>query len=193
MPATSNRRGNSEILQALVQAVTAITLPDGRWGSTQPNLLKAFDRAEVFDSEQMVEAFRYLLVTEQKVIVLVPMDERFETVIQQRKLMVTRELPVMALISDRVLGNRKDALLGNAETPGALALTELVLPAVTGLLLPNQAAPVPLGGVLVEPNSSSVISVKDTESEAPGRVCVGLLLHCRGGYLEAAMPLGPIF
>ena len=193
MATISHRRGTGDIVAALAAAVAAITLPNGQWGSALPTLSKAFDRVEVFDSEQLVEAFRYLLVTEQKVCVIVPMDERFNTAIDHRKLVITRELPVMVLISDRVLGGRNAALLGNVDTPGALELTELVLPAVTGLLLPNQAGPPPLSGVLVEPFSSSVLSVKDTESEMPSRVCVGLGLHCKGGYLEATMPAGPVY
>jgi hypothetical protein len=193
MATVSYRRATGDVLAALVAAVGAITLPNGQWGSALPILSKAFDRVEVFDSEQLVEAFRYLLVTEQKVCVIVPMDERFSVFVEKRKLIVNRELPIALLISDRVLGSRKTALLGDVNTPGALNLVELVLPAVTGMLLPNTVGPPALSGVILEPSSSSVMSVKDMESDLPSRVCVGLELHARGGYLQADMPLGPVF
>jgi len=141
----------------------------------------AFERVELFDSDQLPEAFTALLISEQRVCVVVPLDERFETVMDQRKLTVKRVLPVAILISDRVMGDRKAALWGDASTAGADALKELVLTAVTGLLLPNP------GGVLCEPVNVTVMTVRDTEKDMPGRVAVALEVNCRGGIIEAQL------
>lgn len=187
MPAIVHRRGTAEIVNTVKDLVSGVALPDGQWGSAGPNLAKAFQRVELFDSEQLTEAFRYLLVTEQRVCIVVPLDERFEPALQKHKLMMTRVLPVALLISDRVLGNRVAALWGDNDTPGASGLAELTLPAITGLLLPNPA------GVVAEPFSSAVMSVKDTERSLPSRVCIGLEFHCRGGYLQSELGTSPIF
>jgi len=187
MPATSHRQGVPQIVAAIQTAVGGVKLPDGRWGSVAPNLTPAFERVELFDSEQIVEAFRYLIITEQRVCVIVPMDEQFETITEKQKLLSRRMLQVMLLISDRVHGSRKAALWGDDVTPGALNLMELVLPAITGLVLPNP------DGVIAEPVSSSVLSVGDTEKDLPSRVTVGLEFHCRGGYLQAGLPAGAIW
>jgi len=176
MSAENHRRKTSEIVGAIVDLLTAL----------ESGGEAVFGRVELFDSENVVEAFRYLLVTEQKVAVVVPLDEEFETVISGLKLIVKRWLPVAILVSDRVLGKRKEALWGNDETPGAMGLMELALPAVTGLLLPNPA------GVAVEPRSVSIMTIKDTEKEMPMRVTVCLEVECRGGWLQAALGAGQV-
>ncbi len=177
-------------MQAIEELVKGVVLPAGQWGSAAGNLLPAFDRVARFDSEQLTEAFRYLLVTEQRVCVIVPLDEEFETVIERQKLVVTRRLPVGLAVSDRVLGDRSAALWGNDETPGTVNLVELALPAVTGLLI---AAAGGKGGVRSEPVRVGVMSVRDTEQELPSRVAMLVELECRGGYLESGLPPGPIF
>jgi hypothetical protein len=189
MAATSHRRATPEIVAALQAAVTAVT-----WVPVAgADAAAVFDRVELFDDEDLVEAFRYLTVTEQRVCVIVPLDEQFETAVDKRKLIVRRMLPVALLMSDRVLGDRKQALWGDLAadgsqtTPGAMGLMEMVLPAVTGLLLPNPK------GVVVEPARGEVMAVKDTEKDLPSRITVSLELHCRGGYLEADLGTGPVW
>lgn len=188
MSATSYRRPTTEIIAEIERRMRALKV------SADPGAAAAFDRVELFDAEDLVEAFRYLLITEQRVCVIVPLTEEFETQIDGLKLVVTRSLPVAVLMSDRVLGSRKAALYGRAAGDdgtgaelGAYALLELALPELTGLLLANP------NGVMGEPQSDSVLSVRDTEKNLPNRVCVALELRCRGGRLEGKVGPGVIW
>ena len=171
-------------MKAIVARVTALTLPSDP--PVDPPVT-AFQRVGLFDSERLTEAFKYLLVSEQRVCVVVPLHEEFSSVANHLKLISTRMLPVMILCSDRVLGDRTAALWGSDTEIGAQALMELVLPEVTGVLLP---AP---NKVLCEPVSDSILVVMDTEKALPGRVAVGLEVKCTGGSIEATLGKGPVF
>jgi hypothetical protein len=158
----------------------------------------AFEKVELFDSEDLTEAFKFLTLVEQRVCLIVPLDEEFNASPGEGngqaalKYLWRRMLPVIVICSDRVLGDRKASLFGieppdaNA-TPGAFGLADLVLPAVSGLLLGNP------NGVVCEPKMTSVLTVKDMEKKLPGRVAVGIEFECRGGRLETTLPKGPIF
>jgi hypothetical protein len=149
----------------------------------------AFDRVEWFDSEDVTAAFQFLLLTEEKVCVIVPLDAKFESVFDSLKLTSKRHVPVAVLCSDRILSDRKAALWGSdtdATMPGAMALAELVLPQVMGLLLANP------NGVVGELEDYAPMVVKDTEQAQPGRVVVAVNVNCRGGYLEASLGRSPV-
>jgi hypothetical protein len=155
MSAVSHMRGIGEIVGELQGRLVGIEFPD------EPGV-KAFDRVELFDSEDLSAAFQFLLITEQRVCVIVPLEAKFETVfggasgMASRKLTSKREVPVVVLCSDRVLGDRKAALYGSDTERGAYALAELALPVCVGLLLPNP------NGVVGEAVNYSVLTVKDT-------------------------------
>jgi len=191
MPATNNMRGAGEIVKTIRRTVMALQFSPGQYGSPPDTGLPMFDRVELFDSEQLTEAFRYVLITEQRVCVVVPLDEHYESVITKQKLMVKRMLPVALLISDRVLGSRQEALYGNEDTPGAIRLADLTRPAVTGLVFAPGSDGLP--GVLAEPIRCGVMAVRDTEGDLPSRVGMALELECKGGYLETPLPVAPIF
>lgn len=176
MSATSLRKPTSAIVNALKTVIQAIQLPN-----TFNPAGAAFGRVELFDTENLVEAFQNLLVSEQRVCIIVPLDEKFKTESHNIKLIVARTIPIAILISDRVIGNRSTALWGDDKTPGAFGLTELVLPAVTGQLIANP------NGVRCEPSSTAVMTVRDTEKKLPARVTVCLEVECVGGRLEAAV------
>ena len=173
--ATSHRRATSEILAALETGLRGVT-----WHG-QP----ALDRVEQFTEADLVEAFRRLLISEQRVCLIVAMDEEFNSETKGNKLIVRRVLPVTLLLSDRVLGNPVTALKGDENNPGAQGLLEAVLPAVIGQLLDNP------GGVAAEPRVASHFQVAETAKEMPGRVCIALELQCRGGWLENTLNIPP--
>jgi hypothetical protein len=174
-PAASYRRPTSAIIAALKDIVTALQLPDG---FTTPG--PAFGQVVLFDKANLLEAFNFLLLSKQRVCVIVPMTETFETESKNMKLISRRQLPVSILVSDSVVGNRATAFLGDAKTPGASGLAELVLPAVVGQLLPNPS------GVVSEPLNISVMDIKDSKEKLPNRITVVIEITCRGGRLEAA-------
>lgn len=174
--ATNHRRSLPEILAALQAQVEAV-----QWEG-QP----AFGSVQLFDVTSLEQAFQELIASQQRVCFIVPDDEAFEPKLQAGKLLITRRLPVALLISDRVLGSRQKALYGDGlNTPGAFALAELCLAAVTGQLLdkPN--------GVQCVPKTSAVLHLDNPTASLPGRSCVELDLECTGGTLEATLALGP--
>lgn len=151
-----------------------------------------FERVVVFDSEDLVAAFRFLLVSEQRVAVVVPLDEEFKPALQGVKLVITRRLPVAVLVVDQVIGDRTAAFLGSTDpaiaTPGALALAEYVLPALTGMLLG------PENKVVSKPLHAGPLVIQDPKNETGGsRLAVHVDLECTGGRIEAVVGMAPEF
>jgi hypothetical protein len=179
-PATTFYATTGTIITQLQAAVEGVQLPEG-FDPAGP----AFGNVELFDAENLADAFAYLTIVEQRVCVIVPLSETIETISQGMKLIVRRVRPVALIISDRVIGSRKEALWGNATTPGAMGLMELTLPAVCGQLIDNP------NGVVSEPSHVSVMSVKDTAKKLPNRIAVILEVKCRGGRLEAPITAVP--
>jgi hypothetical protein len=167
----------AEALKVQLQAVQVVI-------GTAP-AAPAFQRIELFDSESLLEAFQLLTISEQRICIIVPMTDHFETDVKTRNLISLRITPFVLLISDRVMGNRTAALYGDAKTPGAFKLTALTIPFVTGQLIANP------NGVVSYPTSSDVVIVKNEKEKQnlPGRAAVALELDCKGGWIEAA--LGP--
>ncbi len=185
MSATAtNRTASAVLVQTLLTIVKALKLAD--------NQTPAFGAVALFDQESLVEAFKWLAITDQRVCVIVPLDEQFEEKAGHgTKLVITRMLPVALLISDRVLGDRVSALYGNATAQppviGAYGLYELVLPAVTGQIVAGPAKAV------ATPQVASLFVVKEKQqTNLPGRSALALELHIRGGVLEANIGPGPV-
>lgn len=177
-PAISTRNSTADIIAALTAAVTGVQFKGAN----------AFSRVEFFDVEDIAEAAQFLLITEQRACVIVPLEERFEAAIKGPLTVLTRRLPIVLLISDRVIGStkRKVALLGDANTPGAQGLVDLTLPAVTGLLIAPIGGATPVGGVKCLPTDSVVMKISSKDQpKLPGRVCIALSLECTGGTLTA--------
>ena len=176
-PATANFASTSAIAQALQQQLQQVQLPNGGGA--------AFQRVELFDSENLVAAFQTLLISQQQIAIIVPLTAHWETESSQRKLLTRRVQPMAILISDRVLGTRPQALYGGPNNPGAFALSALAVPYVTGQLIANP------GGVISLPTSESTLVLKAADkANLPGRACVTLELDCRGGWLETYLGAG---
>lgn len=193
MSATTNRRGTGEIVNAIVALVSALVMP----GQDDPDV-KAFEKVVLFDTQDLAEAFQFLTLVEQRVCLVVPLDEQFEESLPAiggvaLKYLWKRRLPVVVICSDRVLGDRTAAWWGSDSEEGAYALAESVLPAVTGQLLPNQAGPAGGSGVLCAPKSISKALVKSDDKDLTGRAAAMVELECTGGVLEARLEKGPIF
>lgn len=176
-PATSTRNTTKDIIDALIMAIKLIKLSD--------NVTPAFGRVEYFDVEKLAEAAKFLLITEQRVCVIVPLEEQLEQAVKGQNIILTRTLPICLMISDRVLGDRqrKDALLGNDNTPGAQGLVDLTLPAVFGMLIQPNAGPPAVSGIKCIPTDISQINV--VQKDLPGRVAMGIVLECTGGIYTA--------
>lgn len=171
----------SAVLNALLNQVKNLPglYANGNWTVDTQEALNslAFGSVKIFDADDLVEAVKWLYVTQQRVCVIVPGAFKWEEETGNTKLIVRRTGSVSLLISDRVLGDRTAALLGNAQTPGAMGLKDLALPAVTGQLLPNPS------GVVSMPTREYVMSVK--KKDLPNRICICVELECKGGRMDA--------
>lgn len=167
-----------DVLAALKAQLQAVKLSDG--------VTDAFQRIELFDNENLAEAFKTLLVSEQRIAVIVPLDARWEHDKKESVRVIRRVLPVAVLVSDRQIGDRTTALFGNANTPGAYGLSSLALPFVSGQLIVNP------GGVVAMPMGESVVILKDAEREnLPGRAVVAVEVECQGGWMRATLDVAP--
>lgn len=179
IPAKANFKSVPVVVNALKTQLAAVKLADAA--------TDAFERIELFDNENLAEAFKTLLISEQRIAVIVPLEARWEQKNPAESIRtVRRVLPVVLLISDRAIGDRTTALFGSADSPGAFGLSALALPAVTGQLFSNPA------GVVAMPSSESVVILKDAEkSNLPGRAVVAVEVQCQGGWLQATLDVAP--
>ena len=181
-PATGHFASTAAIAAALQAQLKLVQAPGLNGGPAAA----AFQRVELFDSENLVAAFMTLLISEQCIAIVVPLAAHWENECSQRKVLSRRVQPVAILISDRVLGTRTQALYGSASNQGAYNLSALAVPFVTGQLIANPA------GVIAVPTSESVLVLKSQEREdLPGRAAVALEIDCKGGWIEAPLSAGP--
>lgn len=185
-----------EVLDALIGTIKTV-----RWTPAEPGSKPepAFQVIRIFDSDNLAAAFRELLLSQQRICIVIPVNVDFVPESEGELQLYRRELSVGLVISDRVIGNRIAALFGDPgseqgrrSNPGAYPLAELLAPAVIGELIENpgglQVALQDLKQLTVNPDS------KDEKlKNLPGRAAVVLQIVCRGGTIEArqASP-GPI-
>jgi len=180
----------AEIAAAFQAQLAALTLEVNDPVTGQP--LPAFNRIELFDVESLTDAFRLLIISEQRVCIILMLDEQLTTQIEEQKLLVTRMQPIALLISDRRLGDRVKALFGDAAdptVPGAFALEKIARPAVTGKLLESDPNTGKTKVISVPAAMNSIFLKDEDKQELPGRAAVMLELHCSGGTLIAR--IGP--
>jgi hypothetical protein len=178
--ATSHFVSISAIAAQLQTQLQQVKLADGATA--------AFEQIELFDSENLTEAFQLLLLNAKRLAIIVPLDEHWESPSERSNyLRLHRTIPMVVIVCDRVLGNRRDALYGNGTTPGAYGLEALALPFITGQLLDNPA------GVVSKPVNSTILIVKNKtdKQNLPGRSALAIELQCQGGWMETYLSAGP--
>lgn len=167
-----------DVLAALKEQLEPLKLAD--------DVTAAFERIEIFDEENLMEAFKRLLVGDQRTCLIIPLTARWDQNAGENPRTVRRTLPVVLLISDQVIGDRTAALFGGAANPGAYGLSAIAVPAVTGQLIANP------GGVVCTPVNESVVIVREADGgDAGGRAAVALELECQGGWLRALLDVSP--
>lgn len=180
MSATASMRPTSEILAAMKTALEAVryTPPGG-------DELVVFQTVKIYDRDDLVAAFKELLLSSQRIALIIADKDAFEQIGGGMKLLFNREQLFYVLTTDRVHGDRNKALYGdlaaNPPVLGAERMARLAIPAVTGQLLD---APDPIHCV---PDSLDVNFVEDSEKKLQGRACMQLNLVCTGGEIEARL------
>lgn len=166
-------RPAAQVLDALQARLRTL-----RW-RTEP----AFHQVELFDVADLVFALETLLLSKNRVCVIVHDAIEFDHELRGTDLHVFTTRSVMLLLSDKVLGDRRAVAFGGAQNPGTYALADLVFPLVTGRLLENPT------GVYGVPVRAEPMEIKGTDQgKAVGRSAFLVQLHLVGG--EMRTPLG---
>jgi hypothetical protein len=147
----------------------------------------AFKRVELFDDLDLPEAFKRLLISESRIALVIYSSDTFENQRSDRQMIIRRKQELYVVFTDRVMGKRIDALLGADNNPGLLVLRDLVLPAITGLLVPQPA------GIICAPTRGSLLQVEDTDRKLPGRLAYLLEIELQGGWLKADVGKSPVW
>lgn len=168
-------RATADIITALVAAMnTAQWTPEG--GDPEP----AFAVVKPFDSTDLPAAFAELLVTEQRVALIVYTGDDFEDANSgPGQVEVRRAAQISILVSDRVLGKRQEAIFGSATHPGALRLKDIALAAVAGPLCAQPEA------VDCRPVHAEPLILEDLKKKQPGRVAYLVDLECSDQVAES--------
>lgn len=162
-------RTSTEIMAALEAKLTAL-----QWTPPSGPAEPAFQEVRRFDSTALVEAFGELIVSRQRVALIVYAGERWDDAGSgPGQVAVHRVTQFSVLVSDRFQGKRQTAAWGAGNHPGAIPLKDSVLAALAGPLLPDPE------GVDCLPISSDLLDLEDLKNKQPGRVVCVLDLDCR--------------
>ncbi|HXG46044.1 MAG TPA: hypothetical protein VNO52_00335 [Methylomirabilota bacterium] len=173
--------------QSTVAALTALKT---RIAAVQWEGRDAFDKVELFDMTDLPRALRELLTFGNRVCLVILDFESWETETFGQELRAHQTRALELLIADRHWGNRQLALIGGDDTPGALALKDLVLPAVFGLLVAGTNT---ASGLYCVPGDGELIELQDkARDELAGRIVWRQGLRITGGLLRAQLGKRPI-
>lgn len=190
-PATDSSSPRQAIADALAIQLRALTLDVPDPNNPGQNL-PAFQNLQIFDFMSLTEAFRYLIISEQRVAVVIFTGMHFEEKLTSSMLFSKCIEKVSILVSDRRLGDRIKALQGDPNdntVPGAWALAKLTCAAVTGQLITGSEG---LSNVVSRPAGMVEVFLKDDDrQELPGRSAIALDLQIDNGNLQADLGPGP--
>jgi len=180
-PTENHLRSTKAALDALLAAISVLV-----WAGPSGDEL-AFKRVELFDDLDLPEAFKRLLLTESRIALVIYSSDTFETQRADRQLTIHRKQELYVVFTDRVMGKRREALIGSESNPGLLALRDLVLPAIIGLLVPQP------NGIVCAPTRGSLLQVEDTSTKMPGRLAYLLEIELQGGWMKADIGRSPVW
>ena len=114
----------------------------------------AFAKVHAYAHENLAQAMQDLLIFDDRACLIVPTGTSHTNQREGRVFTARQETEFVLLICDRVYGGQfeAEALLGNADTPGMVALADLVVAALSGqsfdlapvCLQPTGGQPIPL-------------------------------------------------
>jgi hypothetical protein len=167
---------------------TALTALQAKLLALQWNGAAAFASVNVFDMSNLVVALQELISYANRQCLIVHDVERFECSRKGTQLDVRQRRTIVLLISDRHQGSRQKAMLGDAAgvppTPGALALKDVVLNGIVGLLEP---------GMYIEPVAGEqMVLEQKVRDQLQGRVAFSLTLRLVGGNVVVNLGQTPI-
>jgi len=175
---SNNLRGATEILNAIVEKLEALTLKPGNGA--------AFARVEIFDLADWKAAVRRLVLNNNRAALVIYAGDDFKHVRENSVLTVDRTTRIDVLLTDRLLGDTVRALTGDGSRPGTLGLLDALLPALTGTIL--DADEDQEDSVYLVPTGVERIFVTDEEkANWPGRSALLLSLEASAPWLQTAV------
>lgn len=151
--------------------------------SAQP----AFQRVELFTTADPLEAFESLLIAQGRACIVVWGGDDFTDAVSGAELRGACRTEITVMFVSTVIGDLRAALLGNDTAPGLFALRQLVLPAVTGVLIPSVAFLRKIDGTPV------IIRQRSKGNQlSRSRVAYALTLEMSGGEIYAPLGYKPI-
>jgi hypothetical protein len=174
-------RGTAETLDAIVAKVNGLTLADSR---------KAFETVELFDAVDLEDALKSFIYAKDRVAIVVFDSDSFENEpeAQTQGLRSAQTRRVDLLVSDRVIDHdRRKALFGFGDHPGAFALADVAILGLSGSLFENPK------GIFLRPLGSASLQVSDAkQKETPGRRGRVVHFEARGGLITRDLGKGAI-
>lgn len=140
----------------------------------------AFESVTPYKEANLIKALQDLRVYRSRVCLIIPAGSDYQSQILGR-VMVTQCLrSVILLISDRDFAQPNAAALGDANTRGVLALSEVVIDQLTGNSLG-------LDGVRIRPIGEDPVVITEKERpQAPGRADWQIELEISAGWIKSA-------
>jgi hypothetical protein len=175
-------RGTVETLEAILDRIKKLVIGEGSAA------VPAFGTVGIFDVVDLEEALRAFIAAKDRVAVIVFDGANFDNDINGTDAISLQTRSVRILVSDRVMGaDRRKALFGDADHPGAMALADLVVEQLSGVLIANPQ------GVYLRPVGVESLVVSDKQaSQNPGRRGYVVHFEARGGKMMKDLGRGPI-
>lgn len=170
----------NDIMVALSAALTALQLPSSY--SAIADYPQVFTRVAAYRNENLIQALEDLYAFgDDRVCLIVPSGDHYDNSTSGTNNYVARTTEFVLLIADRDFSKEQAELTGNAETPGVIALKDLVVAALTGSNLN-------LPGIALLPTSGDPLRLTDKEREdAPGRDCWAQTFNTTAGRVKASI------
>ena len=173
------------LLRALVAKLQAL-----EWEPAGGGAVPAFGSVVIYDLRDQAEAMKDLLGLDQRQALVIYEGDKWTGTVDGRHLNTEVVREVSVVVSDRQLGDRQAALVGSANNPGALLLSDLVLESVAGnLSVPvEDAANAVESRAWVEPVEAVPMVIEGKlRSELVGRSTKVLSLRIHSGQLMTVL------
>lgn len=164
----------------ILEAIKARLL-DAKWTPEGGVEEAAFGEVHLFDGTDLVEAFTELIISKARVALVIYTGGRFEASGAGGSAGYRRMPVVSVVVSDRVLGRKRESIFGGPTNPGAIRLMELAAAALTGRLINDPPCD-------CRPVSDDLLVLEDLRTKQPGRHAALLELSLSGGLIEVPDP-----
>jgi hypothetical protein len=139
--------------------------------------VKMFERVDYFATPNLVEALQQLKIAKSRICLIVPSANNYDTKIAGREVQTETIREFILLLADRDFGKRQNALTGGTNSPGVVAMNDLLEDRLLGQNL-NQA-PIP---IKLRPSTSEVFQLLgNDEDQTTGRIAWQMTWQCSAG------------